>query len=91
MRPDVPSPLNGAARRLCCNLYYEKPTISDVNYQVGSQGTSRPSEATPSRTASQILEAFLSLPEAFRVIGGLSCFSAAAIPLAAPRSPRRKP
>jgi hypothetical protein len=36
MRPaEVPSPLNGAARYLCCNLYYEKPTISDVGYQVG--------------------------------------------------------
>jgi hypothetical protein len=36
-RPDVPHPLNGAARRLCCNLYYEKTTISDVNYQVGTK------------------------------------------------------
>ena len=38
MRPaEVPHPLNGAARFLCCNLYYEKPEISDVAYQVGTK------------------------------------------------------
>jgi hypothetical protein len=35
--PEVPNPLNGATRYLCCNLYYEKPTISDVAYQVGTK------------------------------------------------------
>jgi hypothetical protein len=38
MRPaEVPHPLNGATRYLCCNLYYEKPEISDVAYQVGTK------------------------------------------------------
>jgi hypothetical protein len=35
--PDVPHPLNGATRYLCCNVYYEKTTISDVGYQVGTK------------------------------------------------------
>src|SRR5262249_7111941 len=35
--PEVPNPLNGATRYLCCNLYYEKTTISDVAYQVGTK------------------------------------------------------
>ena len=36
-QPEVPNPLNGATRWLCCNLYYEKPEISDVAYQVGTK------------------------------------------------------
>jgi hypothetical protein len=35
--PEVPHPLNGATRYLCCNLYYEKTTVSDVAYQVGTK------------------------------------------------------
>ncbi|MFN8544692.1 MAG: hypothetical protein U0807_10900 [Candidatus Binatia bacterium] len=33
--PVVPNPLVGQTRYLCCNLHYEKPEVSDVNYQVG--------------------------------------------------------
>jgi hypothetical protein len=32
----VPSPLDGQTRYLCCNLHYEKPTVTDVNYQTGA-------------------------------------------------------
>jgi len=35
--PEVPSPLTGQQRYLCCNLYYEKPKINDVAYQVGTR------------------------------------------------------
>ena len=34
--PAVPSPLVGQSRHLCCNLFYEKPSINDVNYQRGT-------------------------------------------------------
>ena len=34
--PAVPNPLNGQTRYLCCNLHYEKPHISDVNFQQGA-------------------------------------------------------
>src|SRR5262249_2201685 len=30
--PSVPSPLTGQSRYLCCNLHYDKPEITDVNY-----------------------------------------------------------
>lgn len=32
----VQSPLLGQTRYLCCNLHYDKTTITDVNYQVGT-------------------------------------------------------
>jgi len=32
----VESPLNGQVRYTCCNIRYEKPDISDVNYQQGA-------------------------------------------------------
>ena len=35
--PEVPHPLSGATRYLCCNLYYEKDKASDVWYQVGTK------------------------------------------------------
>jgi hypothetical protein len=35
--PEVPSPLTGQSRHLCCNLYFEKPRINDVGYQVGTK------------------------------------------------------
>jgi hypothetical protein len=35
--PEVASPLTGTTRMLCCNLYYEKPKITDVGYQVGTR------------------------------------------------------
>jgi hypothetical protein len=35
--PEVPHPLNGATRYLCCNLYYEKTDVTDVAYQVGTK------------------------------------------------------
>jgi len=34
--PKVESPLNGQVRYTCCNIRYEKPEISDVNYQQGA-------------------------------------------------------
>ena len=34
--PKVESPLNGQMRYTCCNIRYEKPDISDVNYQQGA-------------------------------------------------------
>jgi hypothetical protein len=34
--PVVPSPLTGESRYLCCNVHYEKPEITDVNYQRGA-------------------------------------------------------
>lgn len=34
--PVVPDPRTGETRYLCCNLHYEKPKITDVNYQVGT-------------------------------------------------------
>jgi hypothetical protein len=34
--PAVPHPLNGQSRYLCCNMHYEKPEISDVNYLKGT-------------------------------------------------------
>jgi hypothetical protein len=34
--PKVESPLNGQVRYTCCNIRYEKPDISDVNYQQGA-------------------------------------------------------
>ena len=46
--PVVPSPLTGQTRYLCCNLRYERPTITDVNYQVGT--------LVPAGTTVQILE-----------------------------------
>lgn len=33
--PVVPSPLTGESRYTCCNMHYEKPEITDVNYQRG--------------------------------------------------------
>ena len=32
----VPSPFDGQSRYLCCNLHYENPKITDVNYQQGA-------------------------------------------------------
>ena len=32
----VPSPFDGQSRYLCCNLHYDKPKITDVNYQQGA-------------------------------------------------------
>ena len=34
--PEVPSPLTNQSRFTCCNLHYEKPEISDVNFQQGT-------------------------------------------------------
>ena len=34
--PKIESPLNGQMRYTCCNIRYEKPEISDVNYQQGA-------------------------------------------------------
>jgi len=34
--PTVPHPMNGESRYLCCNMHYEKPEISDVNYLKGT-------------------------------------------------------
>ena len=34
--PKVPNPLDGQMRYTCCNIRYEKPDISDVNYQQGA-------------------------------------------------------
>src|SRR6185369_70849 len=46
--PKVESPLNGQYRYTCCNIRYEKPEITDVNY---TQGT-----LLPYGTRVQILE-----------------------------------
>ena len=46
--PTVPSPLTGESRYLCCNMHYEKPEISDVNYLRGT--------TIPFGTRVQILE-----------------------------------
>ena len=35
--PEVPNPMNGTTRYLCCNLYYDKTEVSDVAYQVGTK------------------------------------------------------
>jgi hypothetical protein len=35
--PEVPNPLTGTTRYLCCNLYYEKTSIPDTNWQVGTK------------------------------------------------------
>jgi hypothetical protein len=35
--PEVASPYTGTARYLCCNLWYEKPHVNDVGYQVGTK------------------------------------------------------
>ena len=34
--PSVPNPLVGQTRYTCCNMHYENPEISDVNYQKGT-------------------------------------------------------
>ena len=34
--PSVPHPMTSESRYLCCNLHYEKPEISDVNYLKGT-------------------------------------------------------
>ena len=34
--PSVPSPLTGQTRYLCCNLHYDKTSITDVNYLQGT-------------------------------------------------------
>ncbi len=34
--PAVPSPLTNEVRYTCCNIHYEKPEISDVNYLKGT-------------------------------------------------------
>ena len=46
--PVVPSPLVGQTRYLCCNLHYERPEVTDVNYQQGA--------LVPLGTRVQILE-----------------------------------
>jgi hypothetical protein len=35
-QPAPPHPMNGEMRYTCCNMRYEKPEISDVNYQKGT-------------------------------------------------------
>jgi len=50
--PRVASPLAGTTRHLCCNLWYEKPKINDVGYEVGTR--------VPFGTRVQILEVFRS-------------------------------
>jgi hypothetical protein len=35
--PEVASPLTGTTRYLCCNLYYLKPRVTDVAWQVGTK------------------------------------------------------
>jgi len=35
-RPEVPNPLVGQTRYLCCNLHYEAPEINDANYLRGA-------------------------------------------------------
>jgi hypothetical protein len=34
--PSVPHPMTGQVRYTCCNLYYERPEITDANYQRGT-------------------------------------------------------
>jgi hypothetical protein len=34
--PAVPHPMTGQTRYTCCNMHYEKPEISDVNYLKGT-------------------------------------------------------
>jgi hypothetical protein len=34
--PRVPHPLTNQSRYTCCNLHYEKPDITDVNFQQGT-------------------------------------------------------
>lgn len=34
--PPVPNPMVGESRYLCCNMHYEKPEVTDVNYQRGA-------------------------------------------------------
>jgi hypothetical protein len=34
--PAVPHPLAGQSRYTCCNMHYEKPEITDANYQKGT-------------------------------------------------------
>lgn len=46
--PVVQSPLTGQTRYLCCNVHFEKTTISDVNYQVGTM--------VPAGTSVQIIQ-----------------------------------
>ena len=46
--PKVESPLNGQYRYTCCNIRYEKPEITDVNYTQGA--------LIPHGTRVQILE-----------------------------------
>jgi len=36
MQSTLPSPFDGQTRYLCCNLHYEKTSITDVNYQQGT-------------------------------------------------------
>ena len=48
----VPNPLTGQSRYLCCNMFYEKPKITDVNYQRGTM--------IPFGTQVQILEVYRS-------------------------------
>jgi hypothetical protein len=33
--PEIPHPLSGQTKRLCCNLYYEKAKVNDGAFQVG--------------------------------------------------------
>lgn len=46
--PVVQSPLTGQTRYLCCNLHYEKTTMSDVNYLTGT--------LVPAGTSVQIIQ-----------------------------------
>lgn len=46
--PAVPHPMQNESRWLCCNLHYEKPKVSDVNFQRGT--------LVPFGTRVQILE-----------------------------------
>jgi len=36
MKSSLPSPFDGQTRYLCCNLHFEKTTITDANYQQGT-------------------------------------------------------
>ncbi len=36
MGPQAPNPLDGQTRFTCCNIHYEKPEITDVNFQQGT-------------------------------------------------------
>jgi hypothetical protein len=46
--PVVPNPMTGQMRYTCCNMHYEKPEITDVNFQKGA--------VIPLGTRVQILE-----------------------------------